>query len=52
MTDWLILCREIIVVCCENPVEHVATLCGQKADVPCGLFEGDMSSPEYGAVEH
>jgi len=47
MTNWLMLCREIIVVYCENLLEHVTTLCGQKADVPFGLFEGDVSSSEY-----
>jgi hypothetical protein len=47
MTSLLMLCRGIIVVYCENRLEHVRTLCGQKADVPFGLFEGDVSSSEY-----
>ena len=47
MTNWLMLYREIIVVYCENLLEHVTALCGQKADVPFGLFEGDVSSSEY-----
>jgi len=41
------LCRGIIVVYCENLLEHVTTPCGQMADVPFGLFEGDVSSSEY-----
>jgi len=41
------LCMEIIAVYCENFMEHVTTLCGQKTDVPFGLFKGDVCSSEY-----
>jgi len=31
-TSQLMLCREIIAVCCEFHTKHISTLCGQNAE--------------------